>query len=58
MKVFVRAVITGIGLSVGKAIYDKVSERFFGENKDKRAKDDQPDPVIPTDDAEPIAEPS
>jgi len=51
MGVFVRAVITGFGFSVGKAIYDRVSERFGGESGKESDDDDQPDPSI-ADDAE------
>ena len=56
MGVFVRAVITGFGLSVGKAIYDKVSERFLGEGNEDSG-DDPPTPII-DDDSEAIGTPS
>ena len=55
MRVFVRAVITGFGLSVGKALYDKVAERFLGQTEHQRTDDDQPEPVM-FDDAEPVCD--
>ena len=54
MGVFVRAVITGFGFSVGKALYDKVSERFLGE-AEKKTDDEQSAPVV-NDEAEPIGD--
>lgn len=56
MRVFLRAVITGIGLSIGKMLYEKVSERF-GEKKAARDSDDGPEPVVPDEDCDdPVAE--
>ena len=50
MRYFVKAIITGFGLSVGKMLYDKVSERF-GE---KKAED--PEPIVPDENGDdPIA---
>lgn len=51
MRVFVKAVITGFGLSVGKMLYEKVSERF-GANKSDKANGDEPDPVVGDDDSD------
>lgn len=57
MRIFVRAVITGIGLSIGKMLYEKVSERF-GEKKTENNSADDPDVVIPDEDSDdPVAEP-
>ena len=58
MGVFVRAVITGFGFSVGKAIYDRVSERFLGESSEESDDDDQPAAAVADDidDAEPICD--
>lgn len=50
MRYFVKAVITGFGLSVGKMLYDKVSERWFGEKKADDKSNDDPEPVIPDED--------
>jgi hypothetical protein len=55
MGVFVRAVITGFGFSVGKAIYDRVNERFFGDSEAKAADETTPD-VVP-EDADLVTEP-
>ncbi len=56
MRVFVRAVITGIGLSIGKMLYEKVSERF-GEKKAAKDSDDAPEPVMPDEDNDdPVAD--
>ena len=55
MGVFVRAVITGFGLSVGKAIYDRVNERVFGESESK-AKDLTTPDIVP-EDADLVTEP-
>ncbi len=57
MRIFVRAVITGIGLSIGKMLYEKVSERF-GEKKAAKDSDDDPEPVVLDEDCDdPVAEP-
>ena len=40
MKLFVRAVVTGIGLSLGAALYKKVAKHFGFDTDDKKdAKD-------------------
>jgi hypothetical protein len=36
MKLFVRAIVTGIGLSLGSAIYKKVATHFGFEKKDEK----------------------
>lgn len=57
MRVFIRAVITGFGLAVGKALYDKVSERLGFESK--RDEPQQPPPVVPSDDGgDPVRSPA
>jgi hypothetical protein len=40
LNVFLRAVVTGFGLSLGSAIYKKASKHFgFDDDDDKKAKD-------------------
>ena len=72
MNVFVRAVITGFGYSLGASLYKKISKRLEGEEAgddaergtapahpvaaDKRAADDPGDPGGP--DADQPAEPN
>jgi hypothetical protein len=55
MRVFFKAVITGFGLSVGKALYDMVSERV---GMQKQSRDGQPDPVDPTADGDVVRKPT
>jgi len=45
MRYFVKAVITGFGLSVGKMLYEKVSQKL-GEKKPEK-NGDEPEPIIP-----------
>ena len=42
MNVFVRAVVTGFGFSLGAALFRKVSDRL-GLGDDKPSKNDRPD---------------
>lgn len=42
MNVFLRAVVTGFGFSLGAALFRKVSERL-GLNDDKAAKEERPE---------------
>ena len=49
MNVFARAVITGFGFSLGKALYERVSKKL-GFESDKDSKDDAdavPPPIEP-----------
>jgi hypothetical protein len=55
MRVFIKAVITGFGLAVGKAIYDQVSDRLGMGNK---RKGEESEPVIPNGDDVPVRNPS
>ena len=46
MRLFVRAVVTGFGLSLGSALFKKIQGRIgLGEEKDKEKKPDEPDAV-------------
>jgi hypothetical protein len=54
MRVFIRAVITGFGLAIGKAIYDKVSDRLGVRNK---RKGEESDPIVTTGDGGPVRNP-
>lgn len=36
MNIFVRAVITGFGMSVGKFLFDEIKERVLGKEEDSR----------------------
>lgn len=42
MNVFLRAVVTGFGFSLGAALFRKVSDRL-GLNDDKAAKEERPE---------------
>jgi hypothetical protein len=46
MNVFVRAVVTGFGFSLGAALFRKVSKRL-GLGDDKAARDERPEKVDP-----------
>ena len=45
MNVFVRAVITGFGYSLGAALYKKVSKRFNEDSADAAGKAQTPEAV-------------
>ena len=47
MKMFVRSVITGFGLSLGAALFRKVSDRLgLSDDKDKGKRGDKDDKVV------------
>ena len=39
MKLFLRAVVTGFGLSLGSALYKKLAKHFGFDDEEKKAKD-------------------
>ena len=43
MRLFVRAVVTGFGLSLGSALYKKLAKRFGFEEEEAAAKPRSPD---------------
>lgn len=40
MKIFVRAIVTGFGLSLGSALYKKVAKHFGFDDDDKKSDKD------------------
>ena len=51
MRYFVRAIVTGFGLSIGKMLYDKVSEKL-GEKKAEKDADPDLDPIVVDEDSD------
>lgn len=52
MKFFVKAVITGFGLSLGSALYKKLAKRFgFDDEEKARKEEDEADKVTTRDGA-------
>ncbi|HUS27126.1 MAG TPA: hypothetical protein VMZ53_01410 [Kofleriaceae bacterium] len=41
MQLFLRAVVTGFGLSLGSALYKKAAKRFGFDDDDKPKKDEE-----------------
>jgi hypothetical protein len=51
MKFFVKAIITGFGLSLGAALYKKLAKRFGFDDKDDAPKEEEADKVTTRDGA-------
>jgi hypothetical protein len=54
MQIFIRAVITGFGLSIGAALYKKLARQLGLEEPEDKAKQQPPMPQPQT--AEPVTE--
>ena len=49
MNVFVRAVITGFGYSLGSSLYKKLSQRFEGDDSSEKSESTAPNHPVPAD---------